>query len=534
MRSATQIDVVVVSPGDVSTERTTVQSVIEGLQMWTGKRGFELKLRKWEDAPGGYYPGGIDEEIQKYLNIPKCDLVIGVFGKRYGQVDKPPYSRTAREILRAMEANLSNRGTPEVIVYVSSEAALIQSEEEQVQYAALQGFVEELKTKNVLLRPYETRQFNTALIRDLLEQLDRITGQQRSSSDLAWRVIATQPVIRSNGYSELLGELRLKVSGMVPPPDILLHVDITVVLSTVVSGRLDTQGFLDVTMRSDKRGALGRGKEPPSRTNVIRFEAIPLGVGGTSIEETLTISGIRGDGTGAVIGGSIRALIEVVTDEPGFPRTTLLREEMGIASAQEPMKFTANRCGTRAVENDQSRQEVRSFEVHFEAEFPGAFKTKEQEGGSGASPADHGTVVLVMLSGIPAGFAVFATVNEIRSGDQEPVATAVLIDSCGLPIGKSPRTSALSWERAAMTQVQSGAVAWEIVSPNISLACPRLTFRLDLVGPQSTSFTINVAGCMSPFYDPLERYRGSSTLPIPRFLRIAPPVALTFDLPEET
>ena len=137
---------------------------------------------------------------------------------------------------------------------------------------------------------------------------------------------------------------------------------------------------------------------------------------------------------------------------------------------------------------------------------------------------------MVSFGNVPAGFSVFATLSEVRSARQPLLASAVLTDSNGLPTGQNPQIAALTWEGVPMTQLKSGRAAWEIVSPEIRVGKPKLSFGFALVGPSSKPFTVYVGGWLAPWYDAEMKVRTSnSTLPIPRFQRLTPPIDVTFD-----
>jgi hypothetical protein len=87
MDSVQVVKIVVASPGDVQAERQTLAAVIEELDRTIGvDRGSHLVLLRWEtDAYPGFHPEGPQGLIDKILGIEDCDVLIGIFWKRFGR-----------------------------------------------------------------------------------------------------------------------------------------------------------------------------------------------------------------------------------------------------------------------------------------------------------------------------------------------------------------------------------------------------------------------------------------------------------------
>jgi hypothetical protein len=78
--------VVVASPSDVKTERDIVPVVLEELNRSLGAdRGVRLEPVRWEtDAYPGFHPAGPQGLIDPILKIEDCDILLGIFWKRFG------------------------------------------------------------------------------------------------------------------------------------------------------------------------------------------------------------------------------------------------------------------------------------------------------------------------------------------------------------------------------------------------------------------------------------------------------------------
>jgi hypothetical protein len=110
------IRVVLASPSDVQAERVAAASVIDSLNKMLPDSGFpgSLRLVRWEtDAYPGLHDHGPQGLIDERLRIEGCDILIGVFWKRFGTPVGDAESGTAHEIRRAIEG-WKARGTPQV------------------------------------------------------------------------------------------------------------------------------------------------------------------------------------------------------------------------------------------------------------------------------------------------------------------------------------------------------------------------------------------------------------------------------------
>jgi HEAT repeat protein len=115
--------VVLASPGDVQAERDTLPTVIDELNRGiASERNLLLELHRWEtDAYPGFHPDGPQGLIDPILQIEDCDILIGVFWKRFGTPTEDAQSGTEHEILSAYQAWQQNR-RPQIMVYFNQKA----------------------------------------------------------------------------------------------------------------------------------------------------------------------------------------------------------------------------------------------------------------------------------------------------------------------------------------------------------------------------------------------------------------------------
>jgi Domain of unknown function (DUF4062) len=113
--------IVVASSGDVQAERDALAAVVEELNHGLcQKRGLRLELVRWEtDAYPGFHPEGLQGLIDPVLRIADCDLLIGIFWKRFGTPVHDAQSGTEHEFLTAYHAWQQHR-KPQIMVYLTS------------------------------------------------------------------------------------------------------------------------------------------------------------------------------------------------------------------------------------------------------------------------------------------------------------------------------------------------------------------------------------------------------------------------------
>src|ERR1700750_620430 len=77
---------VVASPGDVQRERNLVQIVANEVDREYGADlGLRIEVLRWEtDAFPAFHLQGPQKLIDSILNIADCDILVGIFWKRFG------------------------------------------------------------------------------------------------------------------------------------------------------------------------------------------------------------------------------------------------------------------------------------------------------------------------------------------------------------------------------------------------------------------------------------------------------------------
>jgi hypothetical protein len=141
MKTKRVIRIVVASPSDVKAERRALAAVIQELNHGiAAERGLILELTMWEtDAYPGFHPEGPQGLIDKVLNIEDCDVLIGVFWKRFGTPIASGETGTEHEILTAVTAWEKNR-KPQIMMYFNEKSYTPKTSEEVDQWGRVLDF----------------------------------------------------------------------------------------------------------------------------------------------------------------------------------------------------------------------------------------------------------------------------------------------------------------------------------------------------------------------------------------------------------
>jgi serine phosphatase RsbU (regulator of sigma subunit) len=167
------VRIVVASPSDVRTERDAVAFVADELnQSMCADRGLRLEVARWEtDTYPGFHPDGPQGLIDPILKIEDCDLLIGIFWKRFGSPTKYAASGTEHEFRTAYEAWQVKR-RPQVMMYFSQKPHTPQSKEETDQWGKVLEF-RKVFPEEGLWWPYKGSSSFTNLLRRHLSNFIR-------------------------------------------------------------------------------------------------------------------------------------------------------------------------------------------------------------------------------------------------------------------------------------------------------------------------------------------------------------------------
>lgn len=143
MPSIQLLRLVVASPGDTQAERALVPVIAEELNRGIARdRNLRLEVTLWETAGSpGFHPLGPQGHLDPILDIDNCDLLIGIFWKRFGTPLYDAQSGTEHEFWRAYRA-WQAQGRPQILMYFNDKAATPKTSEEAEQWMRVLKFRE--------------------------------------------------------------------------------------------------------------------------------------------------------------------------------------------------------------------------------------------------------------------------------------------------------------------------------------------------------------------------------------------------------
>jgi internalin A len=160
--------IVVASPSDVQAERDAMPAVIDEVnRVVAADRGLRLELSRWEtDTHPGFHIDGPQGLIDPILNITDCDLLIGIFWKRFGTPTADGKTGTEHEFSLAHEA-WQEKGSPQIFVYFNQKPYTPNSKTEIEQWGRVLEFRDKYP-KEGLWWPYKGKTEFEKLIRNHL------------------------------------------------------------------------------------------------------------------------------------------------------------------------------------------------------------------------------------------------------------------------------------------------------------------------------------------------------------------------------
>lgn len=173
MEQLRPLRIVVASPKDVKSERNALDRVVAELNRGVAAdRRLELKVGWWEtDAYPGFHERGPQGLLDPVLNIEGCDILVGIFWKRFGTPTEDGRTGTEYEIETAYEA-WKKSGRPQIFVYFNQQPATPQTVEEAEQWTRVLKFRESFPREG-LWWPYTGKAEFEKLVRQHLSNFIR-------------------------------------------------------------------------------------------------------------------------------------------------------------------------------------------------------------------------------------------------------------------------------------------------------------------------------------------------------------------------
>lgn len=183
MKQLQVIRAVVASPSDVQPERNCIEEVAAELNRSIAKnRALHIEISRWEtDTYPGFHVEGPQGWIDQVLRIEECDLLIGIFWKRFGTPTADAKSGTEHEFRKAYEAWKLNQ-RPQIMIYFNERKYYPQTKAETDQWGQVLEFKREFPKEGLWWRYIGKPQFEkqvrnhlTQFILDIPEPEDGYT-----------------------------------------------------------------------------------------------------------------------------------------------------------------------------------------------------------------------------------------------------------------------------------------------------------------------------------------------------------------------
>jgi hypothetical protein len=167
-----ELRIVVASPRDVKSERGLLPALIAELERSLGDLlAVSLRVIMWEtDAYPGFRTGGAQALIDEVLRIDQCDILVGIFWKRFGSPVSDADSGTEHEIRLAL-ASWKNSGTPQMMMYFNEKPFMPSSELEIEQFGRVLKFKKDFPKEGLWWTYKGKNSFSTLVRSHLAEQI---------------------------------------------------------------------------------------------------------------------------------------------------------------------------------------------------------------------------------------------------------------------------------------------------------------------------------------------------------------------------
>lgn len=176
-RNETIISVFVASPGDVSEERSALETIISELnRTWSRSLNLRLELVKWETDihPGfGAYPQDV---INQQIN-DEYDVFIALFWTKVGSPTDIAESGTIEEFERAYQKYQDNPSSVDIMVYFKDQA-IPPSRMDFVQLQKIQSLKNKLGEKGGLYWTFDNTEYFETLLRGHLSRVAQSWSQR--------------------------------------------------------------------------------------------------------------------------------------------------------------------------------------------------------------------------------------------------------------------------------------------------------------------------------------------------------------------
>jgi hypothetical protein len=183
------LNLVVASPGDVKPERKAMEEIVADLnRIIIPQFDLELRLLRWEtDTWPAFHPEGPQGQVDEALQIDDCDIMVGIFWKKFGTPVKGSPSGTEHELTRAYAAwKKSDYKRPQIMVYFKDKKYACKNRDERKQMAQVKAYQKKVSKKGLWWGYKDETEFKW-LVRDHL--LMYLLKNARELGGKSYRVI---------------------------------------------------------------------------------------------------------------------------------------------------------------------------------------------------------------------------------------------------------------------------------------------------------------------------------------------------------
>jgi hypothetical protein len=235
MTQIQQIQLMISCPGDIKEEIDSLRVIIEEINKTSGRQsGYYIECLNWTTDTYTQIGEDAQEVINSQLDT-KCDIVVAIMWQRIGTPTKRDKSGTIEEINRAIASE-----EKELLIYFKTEPPQSLNLIDLDQLSQINLFKEELKTKGVLFKEFNSVDNFESLFRINIINLINDKLLAKTSSQKALQIISKPKDDRYASISNLINEIEQK--------DEISSIELDIF--ELVEGVLSSLGIITASMES--------------------------------------------------------------------------------------------------------------------------------------------------------------------------------------------------------------------------------------------------------------------------------------------
>jgi len=184
MKSKNILRIVLSSPSDVAEELKIVEQVIGELNKGVASYSNILfEITRWKtDAYPGFHKDGPQGLIDPILDIENCDILIGIFWKRFGTPTGQAASGTEHEFINAYQS-WQQKGLPQIMMYFKDTEVKLETSAAAEQYQKVLLFREKFPKEGLYWTFKDSAQFERLVRHHLTQYLKhKVPGEPNGAT----------------------------------------------------------------------------------------------------------------------------------------------------------------------------------------------------------------------------------------------------------------------------------------------------------------------------------------------------------------